>query len=180
MVEGYCQPNNVTDTLRRGNVMARSRMIVLYDISARENALVIGTSNKTELLVGYGTLHGDMASALNPIGDLYKTQVRQIATALGVPKEIVEKHPTADLWAGQTDEAELGCTYAELDSLLYAMIDERKSDKELKAMGFKPEFIVSIQDKIRKSQFKRQLPVIAKLSNRTINVDFRYVRDWGI
>ena len=103
--------------LRKGNLMARARMIVLYDRSAAYKALVVGTSNKTELLLGYGTLFGDMASALNPIGDLYKTQVRQLAQAIGVPQPIVDKPPSADLWIGQTDEEELGLTYAEVDQL---------------------------------------------------------------
>ena len=105
-------------SLRKGNLMARARMIVLYDRSAAHKALVVGTSNKTELLLGYGTLFGDMASALNPIGDLYKTQVRQLAHAIGVPQPIMDKPPSADLWIGQTDEDEMGLTYAEVDQLL--------------------------------------------------------------
>ncbi|HZY43861.1 MAG TPA: NAD+ synthase, partial [Anaerolineae bacterium] len=112
---------------RKGNIMARARMIVLYDRSAQYNGLVMGTSNKTELLLGYGTLFGDLASALNPIGDLYKTQVRQLAQAVGVPQPIINKAPSADLWAGQTDEKEMGVTYAEVDQLLYLLIDERYS-----------------------------------------------------
>jgi NAD+ synthase len=180
MVDAYCEALKVKDSLRRGNIMARMRMIVLYDISARDNALVIGTSNKTELLVGYGTLFGDMASAINPIGDLYKTQVWMLAEALGIPKTIIQKKPTADLWEGQTDEDELGITYKELDRLLYAMIDDRRSDQELAEAGFQPERIASVRKKIQTSQFKRRPPVIAKLSSRTINVDFRYARDWGM
>src|SRR5918998_1091287 len=111
--------------VRRGNVMARQRMIVLYDRSAAFDALVIGTSNKTESLLGYGTLHGDMAAALAPIGDLYKTQLRAVATELGVPPEIVDKPPSADLWPGQTDEGELGRSYDLLDRTLYALVDRR-------------------------------------------------------
>ena len=111
--------------LRRGNKMARERMTILYDHSARWQGLVLGTSNKTELLLGYGTLHGDMASALNPLGDLYKTQVWALAEAMGVPAPIVTKQPSADLWHGQTDEHELGFGYREVDRLLYLMIDER-------------------------------------------------------
>ncbi|MEX0737050.1 MAG: NAD+ synthase, partial [Bacteroidota bacterium] len=118
MVDSYCDRYKITDRVRRGNVMARTRMIVLYDISAREKGLVIGTSNKTELLVGYGTLFGDTASALNPLGDLYKTQVWQLARKLGVPGAIVDKKPSADLWEGQTDEQEIGFPYARLDALL--------------------------------------------------------------
>lgn len=180
MVDAYCDRFGVTDHIRRGNVMARVRMIILYDISAREHALVIGTSNKTELLVGYGTLYGDTACAINPIGDLYKTQVWQLAAALGVPQNIIDKKPTADLWPGQTDEAELGVSYRDLDALLYQMIDERRNDEELQRLGFAPDFIRKVRGLIQKNQFKRRPPIIAKVSYRTLNVDFRYVRDWGV
>lgn len=180
MVDGYCEDNKITDPLRRGNVMARMRMIVLYDLSAREKALVIGTSNKTEILVGYGTQHGDLASAINPLGDLYKSQIWQLAEAIGIPKPVIEKAPSADLWEGQTDEKEMGVTYAKLDALLYEMIDERHSDQELVKMEFNAQLIKRIHGMIEKNQFKRRPPVIAKVSYRTVNVDFRYVRDWGI
>jgi NAD+ synthase len=180
MVDGYCEDNKITDPLRRGNVMARMRMIVLYDLSAREKALVIGTSNKTEILVGYGTQHGDLASAINPLGDLYKSQIWQLAEAIGVPNPVIEKAPSADLWEGQTDEKEIGVTYAKLDALLYEMIDERHSDEELMNMEFDASLIKRIRVMIQKNQFKRRPPVIAKVSYRTVNVDFRYVRDWGI
>ncbi|MBI5503523.1 MAG: NAD+ synthase [Deltaproteobacteria bacterium] len=166
--------------LRRGNKMARERMTVLYDQSAARSALVIGTSNKTELLLGYGTLYGDMASALNPIGDLYKTQVWGLARHLGLPSSVIEKAPTADLWAGQTDENELGFSYHEVDRLLYWMIDERCAQDELEAMGFEAGFIERIARMVRSSQFKRRLPVIAKISARTVDPDFRYSRDWGL
>jgi NAD+ synthase len=155
------------------------RMIVLYDISARERALVIGTSNKTEIMLGYGTLFGDTASAINPIGDLYKTQVWQLARALGVPQEIIEKIPTADLWEGQSDEEELGSTYARLDALLYHLVDERRNDEELQKLGFDAGFVDRVKTLIQKNQFKRRPPLIAKVSYRTVNVDFRYARDWG-
>ncbi|HCA81169.1 MAG TPA: NAD(+) synthetase [Bacteroidetes bacterium] len=179
MVDAFCDRWKVTDKVRRGNAMSRMRMIVLYDISARERALVIGTSNKTELMVGYGTLFGDTASAINPIGDLYKTQVWQLARALGVPQNIVDKTPTADLWEGQSDEAELGFTYSRLDSLLYRLVDERRNDEELGKLGFEPEIVARVKTLIQKSQFKRRPPLIAKVSYRTVNVDFRYARDWG-
>lgn len=180
IVDSYSTKANVSEKVRIGNIMARARMIVLFDISMREKGLVIGTSNKTELLLGYGTVHGDMACALNPIGDLYKTQVRQIARALGVPQRIIDKIPTADLWPGQTDEGELGFNYTEVDQLLYRMIDEGRTDSELEGFGFDMKFISQVREIIRKSHFKRRLPLIAKISHRTINVDFRYVRDWGI
>ena len=179
MVDGYCDTWKVTDKVRRGNVMARMRMIVLYDISARERALVIGTSNKTEIMVGYGTLFGDTASAINPIGDLYKTQVWQLARALGIPQQVVEKIPTADLWEGQSDEEELGSTYARLDALLYHLVDERRNDEELQKLGFDAVFVDRVKTLIQKNQFKRRPPLIAKVSYRTVNVDFRYARDWG-
>jgi len=180
MVDPYLESQHVEDRVRAGNVMARERMIVLYDVSARERALVLGTSNKTELLLGYGTLFGDMASAVNPLGDLYKTQVWQLAADIGVPPGIVQKKPSADLWSGQTDEGELGFTYAEADRLLFAMIDGRHTDTELSAMGFDEGFIRKVRQAVQKSQFKRRPPVVAKISHRTVNVDFRYARDWGL
>jgi NAD+ synthase len=155
-------------------------MIVLYDISQREKALVFGTSNKTELMLGYGTLFGDMASALNPLGDLYKTQIWELAKHLGLPGKVIGKKPSADLWAGQTDEGEMGFTYQDVDRLLYCMLDERRTDVELLNMGFAQAFITRVRGMIVRSQFKRRPPVIAKLSHRTINIDFRYPRDWGI
>src|SRR5262245_27574584 len=167
------------DNMRRGNKMTRERMTILYDHSARWQALVLGTSNKTELLLGYGTLYGDMASAVNPIGDLYKTQVWALAEFVGVPQPIVSKAPSADLWVGQTDESELGFSYREVDELLYLMVDQRYSRDELRAEGFAETFIDHIDRRIMNSQYKRRLPVIAKVSQRTIDRDFRYARDWG-
>jgi len=164
---------------RRGNKMARERMTILYDHSWAWQALVLGTSNKTELLLGYGTIYGDMASAVNPIGDLYKTQVWQLADAVGVPTAIVQKAPSADLWAGQTDEIELGFQYREVDRLLYYLVERRYSVAELEREGFPRPFIDVVMGKVRDSQYKRRLPVIAKLSSRTIDRDFRYPRDWG-
>jgi NAD+ synthase len=167
------------DRLRRANKMARERMTILYDQSLAEDALVLGTSNKTELLLGYGTIYGDMASALNPIGDLYKTQVRQLARELGVPKEILDKAPSADLWPGQTDETELGFTYEDVDRLLFHMVDKRCSEAELAELGFAAQFVQVVSRRLQMSQYKRRLPLIAKVSSRTIDRDFRYPRDWG-
>lgn len=180
MVDAYIGRDGDMNDVRRGNVMARQRMIVLYDLSARERALVIGTSNKTEVMLGYGTQFGDTACAINPLGDLYKTQVWQLADAAGVPKKIVEKKPTADLWAGQTDEGELGFSYKLVDRLLYAMIDDRRTDEELNELGFEENFIEKVRRIVQRNQFKRRPPVIAKISHRTVNIDFRYPRDWGI
>jgi NAD+ synthase len=168
----------ITDK-RKGNVMARARMIVLFDRSAAHQALVIGTSNKTELLLGYGTLFGDMASALNPIGDLYKTQVRQLARTLGVPQPIIDKPPSADLWLGQTDEAEMGLTYAEVDQLLYLLVDERYTIDDVVEAGFDRAYVDRVWRLIRTMHFKRRNPLIAKLSKRTVGIDFNYLRDWG-
>lgn len=179
MVDSYFEMFPDADNMRRGNKMARERMTILFDHSALLRALVLGTSNKTELLLGYGTLYGDMASALNPIGDLYKSQVWQLSEEFGVPREVIEKKPSADLWAGQTDEEELGFSYRQVDELLYRMVDLRLTVEELVAAGFEREFIDSIYGKIQNSHFKRRLPVIAKVSNRTIDRDFRYSRDWG-
>jgi NAD+ synthase len=165
--------------VRKGNIIARMRMICLFDQSNERKALVLGTGNKTEILLGYTTLYGDSASAINPIGDLYKTQVWQLAKLLKCPKQIIDKKPSADLWTGQTDEGELGFTYKEADELLYYMVDQRYRDAELAELGFKPAFIKTVRTLIRRNQFKRVMPLIAKVSNRTINVDFRYNRDWG-
>jgi NAD+ synthase len=166
--------------LRQGNVMARERMIVLYDQSAAWKGLVVGTSNKTELLLGYGTLFGDMASAVNPLGDLYKTQIRQLAAAVGVPQPILDKPPSADLWIGQTDEGEMGLTYEQVDQLLYLLVDERYSLDEAVEAGFERVYVERVWKMVRVNSFKRRLPLIAKVSTRTIGVDFRYLRDWGV
>jgi NAD+ synthase len=164
---------------RRGNKMARERMSILYDQSMAQRALVLGTSNKTELLLGYGTLFGDMASALNPIGDLYKTQVFALARALDLPQSVLTKAPSADLWAGQSDEEELGIRYAVVDQLLHLLVDQRRSRSEVIALGFEAADVDSVAERVRGSQYKRRPPVIAKLSNRTIDREFRYPRDWG-
>ncbi len=178
-IDSYFKNFPDASQIRRGNKMARERMSILYDLSVKYEALVMGTSNKTELLLGYGTIYGDMASAINPIGDLYKTQVRQLAKYLGIPSRIIKKPPTADLWIGQEDEKELGFTYNEADKLLYLMIDKRLSDKELIKAGYKKDFIENVYRRIQRAQYKRRLPLISKLSERTIEQDFRYPRDWG-
>jgi NAD+ synthase len=167
-----------SDTLnvRRGNVMARQRMIVLYDRSAAFDALVIGTSNKTEALLGYGTLHGDMAAALAPIGDLYKTQLRAVAGELGVPEEIVAKPPSADLWPGQTDEGELGRSYDLLDRALFALVDRRWTVDRCVAAGLDRELVAWVATRVARMEFKRQLPPVAKLSLRTPGFDHLYPR----
>ena len=162
--------------LRRGNVMARQRMIVLYDRSAAFDGLVVGTSNKTEALLGYGTLHGDMAAAFAPIGDLYKSQLRAVATALGVPDEILAKPPSADLWPGQTDEGELGATYDDLDRILFALVDRRWTVERCLAAGLDAELVAWVARRVARYEFKRQTPPVAKVSLRTPGVDHLYPR----
>ncbi len=179
MVEPYLELESGMSDVRRGNVMARMRMIILYDHTVLWNGLAVGTSNKTEMLLGYGTLFGDMASAVNPLGDLYKTQVRQMARALGIPEAIIDKPPSADLWAGQTDEGELGFTYAEVDKLLYLLVDERYTPEEAVEAGFDARFVQTVWRKVRSAQFKRVLPLVAKVSRRDVGHDFLYPRDWG-
>jgi NAD+ synthase len=165
--------------VRRGNVLARLRMIVLYDESAAFSGLVLGTGNKTEILLGYTTLFGDSACALNPLGDLYKTQVRRLAAAVGVPAKILAKAPSADLWPGQTDEGELGLTYAEVDQLLYLLVDERQTAEACVEAGFKPAMVRHVVERMKKNQYKRLPPIVAKLSQRTVGYDFLYLRDQG-
>lgn len=179
MVDPLIEHEREMSNTRKGNIMARTRMIVLYDQSEAFKALPIGTSNKTEILLGYTTMWGDMASAVNPIGDLYKTQVRQLARAMGIPHEIIDKPPSADLWVGQTDEGELGFTYEQVDKLLYLLVDHRFSAQELIEEGFDEKFVNAVIGRVRRNQFKRMMPPIAKLSNRTIGYDFLYLRDWG-
>ena len=162
--------------VRRGNVMARQRMIVAYDRSAAFDALVAGTSNKTEALLGYGTLHGDMAAAIAPIGDLYKSQLRAVATALGVPAEILAKPPSADLWPGQTDEGELGASYDDLDRILFALVDRRWSAERCVAAGLDGGLVAWVQRRVAANEFKRQVPPVAKVSLRTPGIDHLYPR----
>ncbi len=176
MVEAYFEKMPTDDKILRGNKMARERMSILYDISARERALVIGTSNKSEILLGYGTIFGDLASAINPIGDLYKTQVRALARHLGVPEKILRKKPSADLWAGQTDEGELGITYEEADKILYELVDLRKPREEVEEK-YGREKVRGIVEKMFKHHFKRLPPQILKISTRTVGRDFLYSRD---
>ena len=165
--------------MRKGNIMARLRMTVLYDQSAVWGGLVMGTSNKTELLLGYSTVYGDSGVALQPLGDLYKTQVRQLAEALGVVESVRLKPPSADLWAGQTDEGELGFTYANVDQLLYLLVDERYSVDEAIAEGFDAAFVQKVWRRVKLNHFKRTMPNVAKLSRRTIGHDFLFLRDGG-
>lgn len=164
---------------RRGNIMARERMKILYDQSEASGALVIGTSNKTEMLLGYSTVYGDSAAAIHPIADLYKTQIRQLSRAVGVPEVIIGKPPSADLWEGQTDEDELQLTYAEVDEILYALVDRRMTPDDVVRSDTPEEIVHRVVRMMRAAQYKRRTPPIAKLSARTIEQDFLYLRDWG-
>lgn len=179
MVEPYLTSYVGDNARRRGNVMARMRMIIVYDMSEEFHGLVIGTSNKTEALLGYTTQFGDNAAAIQPITDLYKAQVRQLAREIGVPQKIIDKAPSADLWQGQTDEGELGFTYDEADAILYHLVDERRRVDEVVALGFSARVVNRIVELVQRNQFKRVPPIVAKISARTIGIDFLYDRDWG-
>ncbi len=179
MADGLISRFPEMDRIRQGNVMARMRMIALYDQSAAYAGLAVGTGNKTEILLGYTTLFGDAACAINPLGDLYKTQVRQLAKAMGVPQVILDKPPSAGLWLGQTDEGELGFTDAEVDQLLYLLVDQRYRPEDCVEAGFDESFVRAVMERVERNQFKRVMPPIAKLSNRTVGYDFLYLRDWG-
>jgi NAD+ synthase len=176
MVDGFYGPETDASALRRGNFMARMRMSVLYDRSVTWNGLVVGTGNKTESLIGYTTVFGDSACAFNPIGDLYKSQVRQMAAAIGVPDEIIAKAPSADLWPDQTDESEGGFSYPQLDRLLFWRIDKRRSIDEVVALGFERSLVERVDRMVAGAEFKRQVPPIAKLGPRTAGVDYLYPR----
>jgi NAD+ synthase len=178
-IDAYFERFPDASARRRGNKMARERMTILYDQSLDLGAMVVGTSNKSEIMLGYTTLWGDMASAVNPLGDLYKTQIRQLSRAMDVPAQIIDKRPSADLWEGQTDEGELGFTYEAVDAILYDMIDRRLEREELIAAGHDSHFVERIYRMVRDSQYKRRMPIVAKVSQRSVDRDFRYARDWG-
>lgn len=179
MVDPYLEEYAGQDVRRRGNVMARTRMVALYDQSEEFQGLVIGTSNKTEGLLGYTTQFGDNAAAIQPLADLYKGQVRQLARAVRVPERIIAKEPSADLWQGQTDESELGFTYDVADAVLYRLVDERRRIEDVIAQGYDGRVVERIADLVRRNQFKRVTAPVCKLSGRTIGIDFLYDRDWG-
>ena len=180
MVDAYFAMNEDMTSLRKGNVMARTRMCVLFDNSAKEGALVLGTSNKTEILLGYSTQFGDSASAINPIGDLYKAQIWALSEYMGVPEEIVKKKPSADLWEGQTDEQELGFSYQMADEILYCLIEKRLKPEEVISLGYDKKIVETVVRKIKMNQYKRKLPVIANISKRGMGSNFKYPRDWGV
>jgi NAD+ synthase len=176
MVDAFFAGEPDAAPVRRGNFMARQRMSILYDRSVTWGGLVVGTGNKTESLIGYTTLFGDSACAFNPIGDLYKSQVRQISAAMGVPEQVITKAPSADLWPGQTDEAEADFSYPVLDRLLFWRIDKRRSLEEMERLGFDRALVERVDRMVATSEFKRQVPPIAKLGPRTAGVDYLYPR----
>jgi NAD+ synthase len=178
-IDAYFSRFPDADKVRMGNKMARERMSILYDFAHWKRALVLGTSNKSEIFIGYSTRWGDGAHDLNPIGDLYKTQVWQMAEFVGVPERIVRKKPSADLWPGQTDEGEIGITYEELDLILLAYVDLRFKPEEIVSFGFEERKVNRVLKLVRNSQFKRKMPIICKISERTADKDFLYLRDWG-
>ena len=163
MIDAYFKNEKEATSLRMGNKMARERMSILFDYSSKENALVVGTSNKTEIYLGYSTQFGDSACALNPIGDLYKTNIWDLSRYLKIPNELIEKKPSADLWEGQTDEQEMGLTYKEADQVLYRMLEENKTTEEVLAEGFNKDLVDNIVRRINRSEYKRRMPLIAKI-----------------
>jgi NAD+ synthase len=179
IVDGYFEQSIEGEEVavgRRGNFAARVRMAILYDRSVPWAGLVCGTSNKTEALLGYTTIYGDNAAALMPIGDLYKSQVRQLAAEMDIPARILRKAPTADLWPDQTDEGELGMTYSDADRLLYWMVDQRRTRRQLQEMGFEAAVVDRVAHIVATNEFKRQTPPVAKLTTRTPGVDYLYPR----
>ena len=165
------------DAVRRGNKMARERMTILFDQAKKLGCLVLGTSNKTEILLGYSTVFGDNASSFNPLGDLYKQQVWQLSRALGLPRAVVDKRPSADLWPGQTDEDELGFDYATADEVLYLLFDQGLLEAEVVERGYPEPVVRRIVALERANRFKRRLMLIARLSGSAINLDREIPRD---
>ncbi len=163
IIDAYFKNEKEATSLRMGNKMARERMSILFDYSSKENALVVGTSNKTEIYLGYSTQFGDSACALNPIGDLYKTNIWDLSRYLKIPNELIEKKPSADLWEGQTDEQEMGLTYKEADQVLYRMLEENKTVEEVLAEGFNKDLVDNIVRRMNRSEYKRRMPLIAKI-----------------
>jgi len=163
MIDAYFKNEKEASSLRMGNKMARERMSILFDYSSKENALVVGTSNKTEIYLGYSTQFGDSAYALNPIGDLYKTNIWDLSRYLKIPNELIEKKPSADLWEGQTDEQEMGLTYKEADQVLYRMLEENKTVEEVLGEGFNKDLVDNIVRRMNRSEYKRRMPLIAKI-----------------
>jgi len=178
IADAYFKREKDTTNIRKGNFLARVRMCILFDKAKEFNALVMGTSNKSELILGYSTWHGDMAASFYPIGDLYKTQIFEFARWIGISEKIISKAPSADLWPGQTDESELGAKYKMLDSIMSLYIDQRKTKEEILSLGYSKNLVENVLNRIKKTQFKRTPPPVAKFSPRTIGLDFLYPHDF--
>ncbi len=177
MVDAYFAVEPDADPVRRGNKMARQRMAVLFDQAKKLGGLVLGTSNKTEILLGYSTIFGDNASSINPLGDLYKQQVWQLSRHLGLPERVVAKQPSADLWPGQTDEGDLGFDYASADEVLFLLFDEGHTPEEVIERGYPQAVVERITELERRNRFKRRLMLIARLSGSAVNLDREIPRD---
>ena len=177
MVDAYFALESDAGPDRRGNKMARERMTILFDQAKKLGALVLGTSNKTEILLGYSTVFGDNASSLNPLGDLYKGQVWQLSRHLGLPEQVVGKAPSADLWPGQTDEGELGFEYATADEVLYLLFDMGLRPEEVAARGYDERVVRRVVALEQQFRFKRRLMLIARLSGSAVNLDQEIPRD---
>ena len=169
-VDGVLDDFPQADKVRKGNVMARMRMIYLYDQAKALQGLVVGTGNKTETLLGYSTLHGDAAFDLNPLGDLYKTQVWALAEHLGVPQKIIDRPPTAGLWAGQTDEEELGFSYQEADKLLFLLVEKDKTMADCQQVGFEERFIQEVVERVKRYRFKSTLPPVGSVGQQPLAI----------
>jgi len=177
IADSYLNKVKSEDRVRIGNFLARIRMAIIFDKAREVDGIVLGTSNKSEIMLGYTTWYGDMAAGIYPIGDLYKTQVFKLAEHLGVPKKIIDKKPSADLWPGQTDEDELGALYSEIDEILYLFLEERKTKEEIVSLGFEKQKVESLLRRLFGTQFKRTLPPVCKISQRTFGHDFLYPHD---
>ncbi len=177
ITDQLCNERSVHDPRRKGNIMARLRMNILFDLSARDHLMVIGTSNKTEWMTGYSTWYGDSAAGIMPLGDLYKTQTRGLALHCHLPESIINKPPSAELWEGQTDEAEIGLSYDTLDAILYYWLDQRYSPKQLIQMGFDEANVKKVVTLARKALYKQKLPTVCKVSDRTIGIDYRLCKE---
>lgn len=177
MVDAYFEMETDAGPDRRGNKMARERMTILFDQAKKLDALVLGTSNKTEILLGYSTVFGDNASSLNPLGDLYKCQIWQLSRHLNLPAEVIDKAPSADLWPGQTDEGELGFSYDLADEVLHLLFDMGLRPEEVAGRGYEERVVRRIVTLEQRFRFKRRLMLIARLSGSAVNLDQEIPRD---
>lgn len=169
MIDAYFPQMKRIDQLRAGNKMARERMSILFDLAQKRSRLVLGTGNRSEICLGYTTWYGDSACSVNPIGELYKHEIRRLAQELGVPGSIIEKPPSADLWANQTDEEEIGLSYDRLDNLLQQLVDMGvRSRSALEAKGFAAHEIDRVVSMVNQTYFKRQMPEVASLGRSAI------------